>query len=59
MEDFEKAFNDLKESIIRAAYKIEDDGKAEAYMRSKLDIIWHVGKEVGKQSLTNEIFNNA
>lgn len=57
MNEFEENFDRLLESIVKAAHKIKEDPKAEQYIRSKIKNIWYVGKEVGKMSLTDELFN--
>ena len=57
MQDFEEAFIKMKESIIKAAKDYENNPeKSETYIRKRLNDLWHCGKEVGKLSLTNEIF---
>jgi len=44
-------------AIIRAAKAIETDGaKAEDFIRRRVLITYEVGKEMGKNSLANEIF---
>ena len=58
MNEFEEAFLKLKESVVRAAQKhIDNPEKAEAYIRKSLDNIWYVGKELGKQSLAEELLS--
>ena len=59
MNQYDEAVEKLIDSIIVAAVVINTNPKAEAYIRSKIANIYHVGKEVGKMEVTNEIFNGS
>jgi hypothetical protein len=59
MKEYDEAVEKLIDSIIVAAVLINTNPKAEDYIRSKIANIYHVGKEVGKMQVTNEIFNGS
>jgi len=59
MKEFDDKLEALIDSIVRAAKVIHEKPNAEAYIRKKIADIYYVGKEVGKMSLTNEIFNES
>jgi hypothetical protein len=59
MKEFDDKVKVLIDSIVNAAKVIHEKPKAEDYIRRKIADIYHVGKEVGKISLTNEIFNGS
>jgi predicted GTPase len=54
---FDKAVQDLTDSIVRAAHKINDSDRAEQYIREKIALIYEAGQHVGSSALVNEIFN--
>jgi hypothetical protein len=59
VKDFDQAVDKLVDSIIKAAHKIKESDRAEAYIREKVAIIYTAGKHVGQQVLTDEIFNQS
>ena len=59
MKQFDDKVDVLIDSIIKAAKVIHDKPGAEDYIRRKIADIYYVGKEVGKMTLTNELFNEA
>lgn len=55
--NFDKAVQDLTESLVRATRKHKDEPeKVEAYIRNKVDLIYKAGQEVGNTSVLTEIF---
>jgi hypothetical protein len=58
-KEFDQAVDTLIESIIRAAHKIKELDRAEAYIREKIANIYTVGKHVGSNLLADEIFNQS
>ena len=57
MNQYDIAVETLIDSIIRAAKQIDDQPeKVEKYIRETIAIIYHVGKEIGKSALVEELF---
>jgi len=57
MNQYDIAVEKLIDSIIRAAKQIDDKPeKVEKYIREKIAIIYHVGQEIGKSALIEEVF---
>jgi hypothetical protein len=59
MKQIDDKVQELIDSIVRAAKAIHEKPNAEAYIRRKIADIYYAGKEVGKMSLTDEIFNGS
>lgn len=59
MTEHDNAVNVLIDAIVAKAKVIHDDPKAELYIRKKIAIIYHVGKELGQQALADEIMEGS